>query len=39
MPNWQTDALNLKKRAECISKKCRKLSSGNSLRDDGIMDS
>ena len=38
MPNWQADALNLKKRAECISKKCRKLSSGNSLRDNGILE-
>ena len=38
MPNWQADALNLKKRAECISKKCRELSSGNSLRDDGILE-
>ena len=37
MANWQADALNLKKRAECISKKCRKLSSSNSLRDDGIL--
>lgn len=38
MPNWQADALNLKKRAECISKKSRKLSSGNSSRDDGILE-
>ena len=38
MPNWQADARNLKKRAECISKKCRKLSTCNSLRDDGILE-
>ena len=34
MPNWQADALNWKKKAEYISK----LSSGNSLRDDSILE-
>ncbi|KAJ7328624.1 hypothetical protein OS493_023893 [Desmophyllum pertusum] len=38
MPHWQADALDLKKRAEEISRNCQKLSSGNSVRDDGILE-
>jgi len=38
MPPWQADAFNLKRRAEEISKYCQKLSSGESVRDNDILE-
>lgn len=37
MPHWQADPFNLKERAKDISRKCRRLSSGNSVRDNDIL--
>lgn len=38
LPQWQSDALNLKQRAQEISKNCKNLSSGNSLRDSCVLE-